>query len=89
VKWGAAARVLGGDGCKGLRRKKMRDGRGRRPWPRGNGGVAAQRGGIRGRAARVKGRLMGRIKVQGPTRPRDNSRPHRKQLTKEILLSYR
>jgi hypothetical protein len=32
---------------------------------------------------------MGRIKVQGPTRPRDSSRPHRKQLTKEILLSYR
>jgi hypothetical protein len=28
----------GGDGCKGLRRKKMREGRGRRPRPRGNGG---------------------------------------------------
>jgi hypothetical protein len=57
------ARVLGGDGCKGLR-KKMREGR----------GAAAQRGGgIRGRAARVKRRLMGRIKVQGPTRPRDSS----------------
>jgi hypothetical protein len=41
---GGAARVLGGDGCKGLRRKKMREGRGRRPRPRGNGGVAAQRG---------------------------------------------
>jgi hypothetical protein len=47
------------------------------------------KGGIRGRAARVKWRLMGRIKVQGPTRPRDSSRPRRKQLTKEILLSYR
>jgi hypothetical protein len=82
------ARVLGGDGCKGLRRKMAREGRGRQPRPRGNGGAAAQRGGIRGRAARVKGRLMGQIKVQGPTRPRDSSRPRHKQLTKEILLSY-
>jgi hypothetical protein len=81
------ARVLVGDGGKGLRRKKMREGRGRWPRPRGNGGL--HKGGIRGREARVKGRLMGRIKVQGPTRPRNSSRPRRKQLTKEILLSYR
>jgi hypothetical protein len=41
-----------------------------------------------GRAARVKGRLMGRIEIHGPTRTRDSSRPRRKRLTKEILLSY-
>jgi hypothetical protein len=52
------------------------------------GGGAAQGEGIRGRAARVKGRLMGRIEIHGPTRPRDSSRPRRKRLTKEILLSY-
>ena len=49
---------------------------------------AAQGEGIRGRAARVKGRLMGRIEIHGPTRPHDSSRPRRKRLTKEILLSY-
>jgi hypothetical protein len=47
------------------------DGRGQ-PRARGNGG-AAQGEGIRGRASRVKGRLMGRIKIHGPTRPRDSS----------------
>jgi hypothetical protein len=36
-------------------------------------GAAAQGEGIRGRAARVKGRLMGRIEIHGPTRPRDSS----------------
>jgi hypothetical protein len=63
-------------------------GGGRRPRARGNGGAAAKGEGIRGRAARVKGRLMGRIKIHGPTRPRDSSRPRHKRLTKEILLSY-
>jgi hypothetical protein len=63
------------------------DGRGRRPRARGNGG-AAQGEGIRGRVARVKGRLVGRIEIHGPTRPRDSSRPRRTHLTKEIVLSY-
>jgi hypothetical protein len=63
------------------------DGRGRRPRARRNGG-AAHGEGIRGRAARVKGRLMGWIEIHGPTRLRDSSRPRRKRLTKEILLSY-
>jgi hypothetical protein len=83
-----AARVLG--------RKKMREGSGgggqgqglgewgRRPRQLHKGG-----GVLGGRAARVKGRLMGWIKVQGPNCPRDSSRPYHKQLTKEILLSYR
>jgi hypothetical protein len=35
------ARVLGGDGCKGLRRKKMGEGRGQRPRERGGKGAAA------------------------------------------------
>jgi hypothetical protein len=64
------------------------DGRGAAPPALGTGGAAAQGGGIRGRAARVKGRLMDRIKIHGSTRPHDNSRPRRKRLTKEILLSY-
>jgi hypothetical protein len=51
------------------------DGRqGRRPRARGHGGgVASQGEGIWGRVARVKGRLMGRIEIHGPTRPRDSS----------------
>jgi hypothetical protein len=63
-------------------------GGGRRPRVRGNGGALHKGRGIRGRAARVKGWLVGRIKIRGPTRPRDSSRPRRKRLTKEILLSY-
>jgi hypothetical protein len=35
---GGTARVLGGEGCKGLRRKKMGEGRGRRPRERGGEG---------------------------------------------------
>jgi hypothetical protein len=31
------ARVLGGDGCKGLRRNKMGEGRGQRPRKKGRG----------------------------------------------------
>jgi hypothetical protein len=52
------------------------------------GGQLHKGRGIRGRAARVKGWFVGRIKIRGPTRPRDSSRPRRKCLTKEILLSY-
>jgi hypothetical protein len=55
VKWGAAARVLGGDGCKGLRRKKMREGRGRRPRPRGNGGRLHKGGELGGRRLGLRG----------------------------------
>jgi hypothetical protein len=73
-------------GCKSLREEEEMGG-GARPRARGNGG-GCTRGGDWGRAARVKGRLMGRIKIHGPTRPRDSPRPRRKRLTKEILLSY-
>jgi hypothetical protein len=55
------ARVLGGDGCKGLRRNKMREGKGRLQSQRGKGG------------ARVRGRLMGRIEIHGPTHLHDSS----------------
>jgi hypothetical protein len=54
----------------------------------GDGRREAAQGGIRGRAARVKGRLVGRIEIHGPTRPHDSSRPQRISLTKKILLSY-
>jgi hypothetical protein len=53
----------------------------------GKGGCT-RRGGVRGRAARVKGRLVGRIEVHGPIRLRDSSQPRLKHLTKEIPLSY-
>jgi hypothetical protein len=52
------------------------------------GRAAAQGEGVRGRAARVKGRLVGRIEVHDPIRLRDSSRPRLKHLTKEIPLSY-
>jgi hypothetical protein len=55
-KWGAA-RVLGGEGCKGLRRKKM--GEGGRPRERGGEGAAATTQGGKGGAARVRGRVSG------------------------------
>jgi hypothetical protein len=60
-------------GCKSLREEEMR------------AGAAEQGEGFGGGGG---GRLMGRIKIHGPTRPRDSSRPRRKRLTKEILLSY-
>jgi hypothetical protein len=75
---GGAARVLGGDGCKGLRRKKMGKGRGG-VQEKGEGAAAIPRG-KRG-AARVRGRLVGRIEIHGPTRLHDSSRP-------TILLLY-
>jgi hypothetical protein len=53
----------------------------------GEGRLHKERG-VRGRATRVKGRLVDRIEVQGPIRLRDNSRPCLKHLTKEIPLSY-
>jgi hypothetical protein len=61
-------------GARVLGRKKMREGRGGGGQGLGEMGGRLHKGGggIRGRAARVKGRLMGRIKVQGPTRPRDS-----------------
>jgi hypothetical protein len=40
--------------------------------------------GVRGRAARVKGRLVGWIEIHGPTRSHDISRPQRMSLTKKI-----
>jgi hypothetical protein len=46
--------------------------------------AAAQGEGVRGKAARVKGRLVGRIEVHGPIRLRDNSRPRLKHLTKKF-----
>jgi hypothetical protein len=67
---GGGARVLGGDGCKGLRRKKMGEGRGQRP--RERGGATAIPRGKRG-ATRVRGRLVGRIEIHGPTRLHDSS----------------
>ena len=72
-KWGAA-RVLGGEGCKDLRRKKM--GEGGRPRERGGEAAAATtQGGKRGGAARVRGGLVGRIAIRGPTRLHDSYRP--------------
>jgi hypothetical protein len=50
-------------GCKSLREEEMG----------GRGGGQGPGEGIRGRVARVKGRLMGRIEIHGPTRPRDSS----------------
>jgi hypothetical protein len=53
---GAAARVLCGEGCKGLRRKKMGEGRGWRPRERGGeGGDYKIPRGKGGGAARVRG----------------------------------
>jgi hypothetical protein len=52
------------------------------------GRAAAQGEGVRGRAARVKERLVGQIEVHGPIRLHDSSRPRHKHLTKEIPLSY-
>jgi hypothetical protein len=70
------ARVLGGDGCKGLMRKKMGEGRGRRPRERGGeGGGCNPKGERGGAAARVRGRLVGWIEIHGPTRLHDSSRP--------------
>jgi hypothetical protein len=44
-----AARVLCGGGCKGLRKKEMGEGRGRRPMKRGGeGGGCNPKGRIRG-----------------------------------------
>jgi hypothetical protein len=64
-------------------------GGGLRPRVWGKLGRAAPQGeGVRGRAARVKGRLVGRIEVHGPIRLRDSSRPCLKHLIKEIPLSY-
>jgi hypothetical protein len=75
------ARVLGGEGCKGLRRKKMGEGRGGvQEKGEGKGGGAAIQGGKRG-ATRVRGGLVGRIEIHGPTRLHDSSRP-------TILLLY-
>jgi hypothetical protein len=79
-KWGAA-RVLGGDGCKGLRRKEMGEGRGRRPRERGWEGGGCNPKGRKGGVARVRGRLVDRIEIHGPTRLHDSSRP-------TILLLY-
>jgi hypothetical protein len=45
---GGAARVLGGDGCKGLRRKEMGEGRGQRPRERGGEGGSCNPKGSKG-----------------------------------------
>jgi hypothetical protein len=79
---GGVARVLCGGGCKGLRRTAMGEGRGRRPRERGGeGGGCNPKGRKGGGAARVRGRLVGRIEIHGPTRLHDSSRP-------TILLLY-
>jgi hypothetical protein len=52
------------------------DGRGgRRPRAREGSWAAEKSKGTRGRAARVRGKLVGRIKIHGPTRSHVNSRP--------------
>ena len=71
---GGAARVLGGEGCKGLRRKKMGEGGASKRKGRGSGGCNNTRG-KKGGAARVRGGLVGRIAIRGPTRLHDSSRP--------------
>jgi hypothetical protein len=42
---------------------------------RGEGAAATSQGGKRGAAARVRGGLVGRIAIHGPTRLHDSSRP--------------
>jgi hypothetical protein len=63
---GGAARVLGGEGCKGFRRKKMGEGRGWRPRERGGegGGCKIPRG---------KGGRLGLGETNGPDQ---GSRPN-------------
>jgi hypothetical protein len=41
---------------------------------------------VRGKAARVKGRLVGRIEIHGPIRSHDSSRPQRMSLTKKSIV---
>jgi hypothetical protein len=59
------ARVLVGDGGKGLRRKKMREGRGRWPRPRVNG-WGCTKGGLGG----------GRLGLRETNGPDQGSRPN-------------
>ena len=71
---GGVARVLGGEGCKDLRRKKMGEGGASKRKGRGRGRLQQPKG-EKGGAARVRGGLVGRIAIRGPTRLHDSSRP--------------